>query len=58
MIDDEEQGRGIGLTIPIFNHIPYIQNQRRSVVRFDDTSDEEGDWGEFANPCGRQKGGR
>ena len=41
-----------------FYHIPTIGNQRRSIVGFDGTSDEEVDFGEFANPCGRQRGRR
>ena len=56
--DDEEHGGGIGPARPTFNPIPNIQNQRRPIVGFDDTSDEEADLGEYANPCGRQRGGR
>ena len=56
--DDEEQGRGIDTTRPIFNHIPKIRNQRRLIVRFDDTSNENADFGEFANPRGREREGR
>ena len=55
---DEKQGRGIGPAIPNFNHIPNIRNQRRPITRFYDTSYEEAYFGEFANPCGRQRGGR
>ena len=58
MNDDEEQGGGIGPAIPIVNLIPNIRNQKRSIIGFNDTSDEEADLGEFANPRGRQKGGR
>ena len=35
-----------------------MRNQRRSTVGFDDTSDEEAELGEFANPHGRKRGGR
>ena len=56
--DDEDQVREIDPARPIFNLIPYIQNQRRLVVGFDDTSDKEVDFGEFANLHGRQQGGR
>ena len=54
---DEERGGVIGLVRPIFNPIPNIRNQRRLIVGFDDTSNEEADFGEFINPCGRQRGG-
>ena len=56
--DNEEQDEGIGPARPTFNHIPKIQNQRRSTVGFDDTLDEDVDFGEFANPRSRQKEGR
>ena len=56
--DDKEQGEGIDLARPIFNPILNIQNQRRPITGFDDTSDEEADLGEFTNPCGRQRGGK
>ena len=56
--DDEEQGGGIGPARPTFNHIPKIRNQRRLTIGFDDTSYEDADFSEFANPCGRQRGGR
>ena len=56
--DDKEQGGGIGPTKPTFNHIPKIQNQRRPTIGFDDTSDEDANFGEFAIPCGRQRKGR
>ena len=45
MNDNEEQGGGIGPAIPIFNLIPNIRNQKRSIVGFNDTSDEEADLG-------------
>ena len=35
-----------------------MQNQRMSVVGFDDTSYEEVGLGEYANPHGRQRGGK
>ena len=56
--DDEKQGGGIYPTRPLFNRIPKIRNQRSLTVGFDDTLDEETDLGEFANPHGRQRGGR
>ena len=56
--DDEEQGQGIGPAKPICNHIPNIQNQRRPIARFYDTSNEEANFGKFVNPCGRQRGGK
>ena len=56
--DDKEQGGGIGPVRPTFNFIPNIRNQTMPVAGFDDTSDEEADLGEYANPCGRQRGGR
>ena len=56
--DDEEQGKGFGPTKRICNHIPNIRNQRRPIVGFCDTSDEEANFDEFANPCGRQRGRR
>ena len=43
---------------PIFNPAPNIRNQRRPAVGFDDTSVEKVDLVEFANPRGRQRGGR
>ena len=55
--DDEEHGGGIGPARPTFNPIPNIQNQR-SIIGFHDTSNEEADLGEYANPLGRQRGGR
>ena len=51
--DDREHNREIGSARFIFNHIPKIQNQRRLTVRFDDTSDDDSDFGEFENPSGR-----
>ena len=56
--DDEKQGGGIGVARPTFNHIPKIRNRRRLTIGFDDTSDEDADFGEFANPRVRQRGGR
>ena len=56
--DDEKQGGGIGSAKLNFNHIPNIRNQRRPTAEFDDTSDEETDFGQFANSRGRQRGGR
>ena len=56
--DNEEQGGGIGLARPTFNHIPKIRNQRRSTVGFDDTLDEDLDLGEFPNPRDIQREGR
>ena len=56
--NDEEQGGGIGPARPIFNHSPKIRNQRSPTIGFDDTSDEEADFGEFANPRGKQRGER
>ena len=53
MNDNEEQGGRIGPARPTCNHIPKIQNQRRPIVGFDDTLDEDADFGEFANPHGR-----
>ena len=50
--DDKEQGGGIGLDRPTFNHIPEIRIQRRPIVGFDDTSNEDADFGEFVNPRG------
>ena len=41
-----------------FNHIPKIQNQRGSIIGFDDTSNEDVDFAKFANPRGRQRKGR
>ena len=35
-----------------------ITFQRRSSAGFDDTLDEEADFGEFVNPRGRQRGGK
>ena len=35
-----------------------ITFQRRPSVGFDDTLDEEVDFGEFVNPHGRQRGGK
>ena len=58
MNDDEEQDEGIGPARSIFNHIPKIRNQRRPIVRFDDTLYEDANFGEFSNPRGRQRGGR
>ena len=51
--DDEEQGEGIGPDRPIL-----ITFQRRSSAGFDDTLDEEADFGEFVNPHVRQRGGK
>ena len=56
--NDEEQGGGVGPARPIVNPIPNLQNQRRLAAGFDDTSDEEADFGEIALPHGRQRGGR
>ena len=56
--DDEEHGGGIGSARSTFNLIPNIRNQRRSTKGFDDTSDEEADLGEYANPHDKQRGGR
>ena len=56
--DDKEHGGGISPDRPTFNLIPNIRNQRRPVAGFNDTSDEEDDLGEYANLCGRQRGGR
>ena len=56
--DDEEHGRGICPARPTFNTIPNIRNQRMPIARFDDTSDEKANFGEYANPRGRQRGGR
>ena len=56
--DDEEHGRGIGSARPTFKPIPNIRNQRRPVVGFDETLDEEANLGEYENPRGRQKCGR
>ena len=56
--DEEEQGEGIGPARPNFNHIPNLRNQKRATIRFDDTLDEETDFGEFVNPRCRQRGGR
>ena len=56
--DDEEQDGRICLARPNFNHIPNILNQRRPIAGFYDTSDEEPYFGEFVNPCGRQRSGR
>ena len=56
--DDEEQGGGIGPAKPTFNHIPKIRNQRMPTVGFDDTSDDDVYFGEFANPRGTQREGR
>ena len=53
-----EYYRGIGPTRPTFDPIPNIQNQRRPVAGFDDTSSEEADLGEYANSHGRQRDGR
>ena len=35
-----------------------MRNQRRLTIGFYDTLDEEANFGEFANPRGRQRGGR
>ena len=51
MNDDGEHGRGIGPARPTFNPIRNIRNQRRLVAGFNDTSDEEANLGEYANPC-------
>ena len=56
--NNEKQGRGVGPARPIVNPIPNLQNQKRSAAGFDDTSDEEADFGEIALPYGRQRGGR
>ena len=56
--DDKEQGGGIGLARPTFNHIPEIQIQRRTTVGFDDTSNEDVDFVEFVNPRGIKREGR
>ena len=53
-----DKGVGISPVRPTFNHIPKIRNQRRSTVGFDDTLDEDVDFGEFANPRGTQREGR
>ena len=47
--DSEEQGKGIGPLRPTFNYIPKIRNQRRPIVGFDDTLDEDAHFGEFVN---------
>ena len=57
MHDDEKQGKEIGPSRPTFNHIPKIQNQIRPTVLFDDTSNKDADFGEFANQHGRQRDG-
>ena len=55
--DNEEQGGGIGRTRPTFNYIPKIRNQKRPIVGFDNTLDEDADFGGFENPCGTQREG-
>ena len=56
--DDKEQSGGSGPARPSFNHIPKIRNQRRPTIGFDDTSDEDANFGEFVKPRGRQRKGR
>ena len=56
--DNEEQGGGIGPARPTFSHILKIRNQRKPIVGFDDTLDENADFGEFENPRGKQREGR
>ena len=56
--DNEEQGGGIGLVRPTFNHVPNIRNQIRPTVGFYGTLYEDADFGEFTNPRGRQREGR
>ena len=56
--DNEEQGGGIGPARPTFNHIPKIRNQKRPIVEFESTLDEDADCVEFANPRDRQREGR
>ena len=58
MNDDEEHGGGNCPARPTFNPIPNIRNQRRLVLGFDDTSNEEADLDEYANPRARQRRGR
>ena len=43
---------------PLLISFQIYEIQKRSIIGFNDTSDEEADLGEFANPRGRQKGGR
>ena len=57
MNDNEEQGGGIGPDRSTFSHIPKIRNQRRLTRGFDDTLDEDADFGEFFSARGRQREG-
>ena len=54
---DEEQGGGIGSARQIFNHSLKIQNERSQIIRFDDTSDEEADFGEFVHVANKEEEG-
>ena len=54
--NDSEQGRAVNPVRPIINPIP--NNQRRIVMGYNDTSDDEADFGEVANARGRFYDGR